>query len=142
MLQVWSEENPNLIACTSGDGSLQIWNIESIDTDTDDPKNTKPQFYYREHSKEVYSVDWSKSKQNPLLMTASWDRSIKLWDPNHSESLSTYVGHTELVFSAKFAHHMSKVFASVSGDGYLKLWSALDSRPSAAVKAHDGEVCI
>lgn len=75
-------------------------------------------------------------------MTASWDCSIKLWDPNHSESLSTYTGHSELVFGAKFAHQMSKVFASVSGDGYLKLWSALDIRPSAAIKAHDGEVSV
>lgn len=140
-MQAWSEENANLVACVSGDGSLQIWNVEADDTD-EDPKHSLPRVYYKEHSKEVYSVDWSKSRQNPLLMTASWDRSIKLWDPNHSESLSTYNGHSELVFSAKFAHQMSKVFASVGGDGYLKLWSALDSRPSASIIAHDGEVCV
>lgn len=138
-MQAWSEDDPNVVACVSGDGSLQIWNIDIIETLG---KNAVPHCYYKEHTKEIYSIDWSKSNQHPLIMTASWDCSIKLWDPIHSKSLATYLGHSESIYCAKFAHQMSKVFASVSCDGYLKLWSALDNRPSASIKAHDAEVRI
>lgn len=127
------------MASVSGDGSLQLWNVDFADND-DDAKSCVPLSYYSEHTKEVYSVDWSKSVENPSMLTASWDCSIKLWDPIQTTSLATYMGHSQLVYSAKFAHQMSKVFASVSGDGYLKLWSVLDSRPSAAIRAHDAEV--
>lgn len=138
-LQAWSEDDPNVVACVSGDGSLQIWNIDIIETLG---KNAVPHCYYKEHTKEIYSIDWSKSNQHALIMTASWDCSIKLWDPNHSKSLATYLGHSESIYCAKFAHQMSKVFASVGCDGFLKLWSALDNRPSASIKAHDAEVRI
>lgn len=128
------------MASVSGDGSLQIWDVDLYSVEEDVVKASVPRVYCREHTKEIYSVDWSKSRQHSLLVTASWDRSIKLWDPNYTQSLATYVGHSEPVYSAKFAHQMSKVFASTSTDGFLKLWSALESRPGASVKAHDGEV--
>lgn len=139
-LQAWSEDNSNIVATVSGDGSLQLWDVDLYSADDDVGKACVPRAYCREHTKEIYSVDWSKSRQNSLLITASWDRSIKLWDPNYSQSLATYVGHLESVYCATFAHQMSKVFASTSTDGYLKLWSALESRPSASIRAHDGEV--
>lgn len=97
---------------------------------------------YQEHTKEVYSVDWTKHRQQQLILSASWDCSIKLWDPLRSTSLSTYQGHLELVYNAKFSLHMPNTFASVSGDGFLKVWNSASMRPVASVKAHDGEVRI
>lgn len=32
----------------------------------------------REHKKEVYSVDWSQTRQEQLVLSASWDCSVKL----------------------------------------------------------------
>lgn len=57
-----------------------------------------------------------------------------------SSSLNTYNGHSEMVYSAKFAPHMTNIFSSVSADGFLKLWNATDICPIAEIKAHDGEV--
>jgi len=40
-----------------------------------------------------------------------------------------------------FSPHIPNSFASVSGDGYLKLWNSVGAqRPTASVKAHDAEV--
>lgn len=89
----------------------------------------------------MYSVDWCKNRQEQLILSASWDSTIKLWDPIRKSSLNTYIGHDELVYSAKFSFHSPNTFASVSGDGCLKLWNLLDTRPVASVKAHDAEVC-
>lgn len=87
------------------------------------------------------SVDWSQSPHNRIFLSGSWDCSIKLWDPLYTASLRTYIGHSDLVYNAKFSPAMANVFASVSGDGYLKLWDVLEHRPSNSVQAHqDAEV--
>lgn len=128
----WSEQNADCVVTASGDGGLQLWNIAS--------PAPGPKLCYREHTKEVYSVDWSRARDTQLMLSASWDCTIKLWDPVRTQSLSTYRGHAELVYSAKFAPHMANTFASVGGDGLLKLWSTQSGRPVAWVKAHDAEV--
>lgn len=126
----------------SGDGGLQLWNINSDSIGGDLSPSTSPKMCYQEHTKEVYSVDWSKARQEQLMLSASWDCSIKLWDPVRTSSLSTYQGHSELVYNAKFALHMPNTFASVSGDGFLKIWNSMSMRPVASVKAHNAEVQI
>lgn len=62
------------------------------------------------------------------------------WDPNRSKSLNTFIGHSELVYNAMFSPHIPNTFASVSGDGYLKLWNTQGDRSTSAVLAHEGEV--
>ena len=32
----------------------------------------------KEHSKEVYSVHWSQTRQEQLVLSASWDNTIKI----------------------------------------------------------------
>ncbi|KAI8428484.1 hypothetical protein MSG28_007282 [Choristoneura fumiferana] len=64
-----------------------------------------------------------------------------IWDPESEACLSTFAGHSQLVYTAAFSPHSPATFASVSGDGHLKLWSCTEpSRPAAVVKAHDAEV--
>lgn len=71
---VWSEKDPELVVSASGDGGLQLWNLSSENlTQTKTPIN-----FYREHKKEVYSVDWSRTRQEQLMLSASWDCSVKL----------------------------------------------------------------
>lgn len=130
----WSEQNADCVVTASGDGGLQLWNIGS--------PAAAPKLCYREHTKEVYSVDWSRAREAAQMLSASWDCTIKLWDPVRVQSLSTYRGHAELVYSAKFAPHMANTFASVGGDGLLKLWSTQSGRPAAWVRAHDAEVSV
>lgn len=129
---VWSEQDINIVITASGDGSLQLWNLFDSTAKT-------PHCRYNEHKKEVYSVNWSRISQ--LLLSASWDCSIKLWDPNSYYSLNTYIGHAELVYNAMFSPYIPNTFASVSGDGQLKLWNTLgDQRSTLSIKSHDGEV--
>lgn len=127
---VWSEFDPNIIVTTSGDGGLQIWN-----TGVATPIQT-----LNEHKNEVYSVDWTRTRQQQLLLSASWDHTIKVWDPTHKSSLNTFLGHSQLVYNAMWSPHIPHSFASVSGDGNLKLWSSLNNNSSITFRAHDAEV--
>ncbi|CAH0555801.1 unnamed protein product [Brassicogethes aeneus] len=128
---VWSENNPDHVVSASGDGGLQLWNLST--------PNVPPVTFW-EHKKEVYSVDWARTRQDQLFLSASWDRSIKLWDPNRQSSLGTFTGHSQLVYNAMFSPHLPNCFASVSGDGSLKLWNSLSPQPSTSFRVHDAEV--
>ncbi|KAB0795164.1 hypothetical protein PPYR_12003 [Photinus pyralis] len=129
---VWSEADPALIVTASGDGSLQLWNL-SIST-------IPPQIFH-EHIKEVYSVDWNRTRQEQLILSASWDATIKVWDPTRKASLNTYMGHSQLVYNAMWSPHIPNCFASVSGDGTLRIWNSLNAEGATALcKAHDAEV--
>ncbi|KAL1139094.1 hypothetical protein AAG570_009155 [Ranatra chinensis] len=129
---VWSETDPNIVVTASGDGILHIWNLNSP------PLPVKA---LKEHKKEVYSVDWSQTRQEQLVLSASWDCTVKLWDPNSASSLATFLGHTQLVYNAMWSPHVPSCFASVSGDGTLRIWNSLaPHRESMIMRAHDAEV--
>lgn len=132
----WSEHERDVVLTASGDGTLQLWK-----TDLDAAEAQVPKVCYSEHAKEVCSVDWSPSPHNRIFLSSSWDHSVKLWDPLITASLRTYADHADLVYSAKFSPGMANVFASVSADGFLKLWDVLDHSPKASHQAHqDSEV--
>ncbi|XP_059470431.1 peroxisomal targeting signal 2 receptor [Neocloeon triangulifer] len=125
----WSEENPEIVISASGDGSLQLWNVGQ----------NVPRLVYKEHSKEVYGVDWSKTRQEQLFLSASWDCTVKLWNPVQPHSLSTFVGHTGIVYSAVWSPLVHGTFASVSGDGSLQICNiTAPQNPVLKVAAHQG----
>lgn len=66
---VWSEGDAAVVVSASGDGGLQLWNLSQPQL---------PPQVYNEHKKEVYSVDWSKTRQEQLVLSASWDCTVKL----------------------------------------------------------------
>lgn len=139
---VWSENDPNLAVSASGDGGLQLWDLSGPSiNDSGAGVPNRPPRVLREHKKEVYSVDWSRTRTEHLILSASWDCTVKLWDPTRTQSLSTYSGHSQLVYNAMWSPHVPNCFASVSGDGTLKLWNSLNTqRASATLRAHDAEV--
>ncbi|TMW52168.1 hypothetical protein DOY81_002727 [Sarcophaga bullata] len=139
----------NNIACTaSGDGSLQIWSGLDVAFNADVEANCfkvpqKPVACLCEHKNEVYSVDWSEKWNYHQILSASWDGSIKLWDCNRQKSVATYMGHSDLIYTAKFSPLVANIFASVGTDGLLNLWNSFDfsGKPLMAVKAaHETEI--
>lgn len=123
----WSGTADTTAACGAGDGAVIVWRAGCA----------APLRVLRAHTSEVCSVDWPRSH----MLTASWDTTVKLWDPESEACLSTFAGHSQLVYTAAFSPHSPATFASVSGDGHLKLWTCTESaRPAAVVKAHDAEV--
>lgn len=125
-----------MVITACGDGGIQLWDVDSNLSQSTYSSYNKPKQCYREHGKEVCCVDWSHLSQNPLFLSSSWDCSIKLWNPDYVMSLTTYNGHSKLVYATKFAKKMANIFASASADGYLKIWNALHPQPVSTILAH------
>eukprot|EP00102_Acyrthosiphon_pisum_P024118 XP_016661328.1 PREDICTED: peroxisomal targeting signal 2 receptor isoform X1 [Acyrthosiphon pisum] len=134
---VWSRSVYSLLVTGSGDGTVQMWNYKY----PSQVINNKPVRTFNEHKKEVCSVDWCQNSVDDFLLSASWDCSVKLWDPNKHCSLTTYKGHDRLVYEAKWSPFLSSCFASVSGDGMLNIWDCSSPlRPSVKINAHQAEI--
>ncbi|KAL4122272.1 hypothetical protein QTP88_014637 [Uroleucon formosanum] len=130
---VWCRSVYSLLVTGSGDGTVQMWNYKY--------PSQKPVRTFNEHKKEVCSVDWCQNSVDDFLLSASWDCSVKLWDPNRYCSLTTYKGHDRLVYEAKWSPFLSSCFASVSGDGMLDIWDCSSPlRPRVKINAHQAEI--
>ncbi|XP_067676661.1 peroxisomal targeting signal 2 receptor-like [Haliotis asinina] len=128
----WSESNENVLVTASGDGSLLVWDVL---------QEQGPLKAFKEHTKEVNSVDWSLTRGENLVVTGSWDTLIKIWDLHSAQSLVTFRGHDSIVYSAGWSPHVPACFASVSGDQTLRVWDARKPNfPTRVVPAHSGEI--
>lgn len=109
----------SLLASCSDDGTCKLWSMES------------DSFIHNlvEHKREIYSVKWSPTgpkSDNPnaslYLATASFDCTVKLWDPSTGLCLNTLQKHKKPVYSICFSPD-GKYIASGSFDHYINVWS-------------------
>jgi WD40 repeat protein len=85
------------------------------------------------HSQAVTSVAFSPNGKQ--LATASWDKSIKLWDVAEGREVLSLKGHTENVFSVVFAPD-GKTLVSSSADGKVKLWDRATGKELRTLQDH------
>ena len=128
----WCESNENVVVSGSGDGSIQVWDVAQA---------KGPIRAFKEHEKEVYTVDWSMTRDVQLVVSGSWDRTIKLWDIMRNDSLSTFTGHEHVIYSTIWSPHIPGCFASASGDQTVRIWDMKNNhRPQLVIPAHSTEI--
>ncbi|XP_072493787.1 peroxisomal biogenesis factor 7 isoform X3 [Notamacropus eugenii] len=145
----WSENNEHVLITCSGDGSLQLW---------DTAEATGPLQVFKDHTQEVYSVDWSQTRSEQLVVSGSWDQTAKVWDPAVGKSLCTLRGHEGVIYSTIWSPHIPGCFASTSdqqlkcnlpmiiqllsvrGDQTLRVWDVKTSGVKIVIPAHQAEI--
>lgn len=117
------------IASGSMDKTIKIWNTvgQCKYTVQDDA-----------HTDWVSNVRFSPETKNPVLATASWDGTIKVWDSNTMTLKNTFVGHTNAVTSLDFAQR-SHYLASGGKDGNIMLWN-VNEGSFLKHKEHDASI--
>uniref|UniRef100_A0A671PKA1 Peroxin-7 n=1 Tax=Sinocyclocheilus anshuiensis TaxID=1608454 RepID=A0A671PKA1_9TELE len=127
----WSENNEHVLVTGGGDGSLQIW----------DTAHTQGLLQVlKGHTQEVYSVDWSQTRGENLVVSGSWDHTAKVWDPERCQLVSSLQGHEGVIYSTIWSPHIPACFASASGDGTLRVWDVKAGSCRLAVPAHKTEI--
>ncbi len=131
----WSEAHAGHLVTSSGDGSLQLWDLGLRARGVRGPARV-----YRAHAKEVYSVDWSQTRGEALFVSGAWDAACMLWDPQATQPVAVYREHVGVVYAVACAPRRPSSFASVGADGLLKVWDGRAPRAAATVAAHSHEV--
>jgi len=128
----WSEDNENIAVTASGDGAIQVWDMV---------QDKGPLYNFKEHSQEVYGVHWSQTRNEQLILSASWDKTIKLWDIKHPRSIQSFLGHEGVCYSAVWSPLIPQCFASTSGDQTFRVWDSRKPYMAVIIKAgHDSEI--
>ena len=95
---------------------------------------------WKEHNQPVWSIKWSPTDPTQLL-SASDDRTLRLWDLPSDESVTKFVGHQDYVRSAAFMPgQASGLFLSGSYDQTVRLWDPRTPTSSVMTFKHSAPV--
>jgi serine/threonine protein kinase len=76
-------------------------------------------FIGSKHTSRVTAVTWSA--RGTRIASASYDKTVRIWDPYDGENLATYQGHWDRVLSVAWSPDGNLV-ASAGNDGTVQLW--------------------
>ena len=89
------------------------------------------------HTDNVWSVAFSPNGK--MLASASWDRTVRLWDVNTGRLLHTLTEHTNEVLSVAFSPDGNTLVSS-DWDGSILLWNPQNGKPKGTLTGHAGGV--
>ncbi|ORX89673.1 guanine nucleotide-binding protein subunit beta-2-like 1 [Basidiobolus meristosporus CBS 931.73] len=112
-----TSENPDMLLSASRDKSLLIWHLTRDETQYGVPRKS-----LRGHNHFVSDVSISSDGQ--FALSASWDKTLRLWDLNTGATTRRFVGHDKDVTSVAFSADNRQI-VSGSRDKSIKLWNTL-----------------
>lgn len=92
------------LATASDDGTVKLWNRETLECIGELKKErSELEIRYGIPPSSMNTVQYSPDGE--LLLTASSDRTVQLWNRKSLECIKTLNGHTSVVYSAQFRPH-------------------------------------
>jgi WD40 repeat protein len=89
------------------------------------------------HSDWVTSVSWSQDGSR--LVSASYDKTVKIWDAATGQCTSKLEGHSDWVTSIAWSHDGSRL-VSASGDDTVRIWDPTTGQCTLTLEGHSGWV--
>ena len=99
-----------LLASCAKDGRIKVWS--NIEFPSRSVRN------YDGHTHWVYSCRFAADETS--LISASADKTIRLWSVEKCECLKTFSGHKSIVWCAQFVNHEATAIVSCSTDGTIR----------------------
>jgi serine/threonine protein kinase len=89
------------------------------------------------HTSRVTAVAWSP--RGTHIASASFDKSVRIWDTAHGFSIITYRGHWDRVQAVVWSPDNSRV-ASAGDDGTVQIWDATTGNQVLIYRGHSNAV--
>ena len=89
------------------------------------------------HSSRVTAVAWSPRSTN--VATASYDKTVRVWDTSHGFSIITYQGHWDRVQTLAWSPDGTRI-ASAGDDSTVQVWDAATGRQVLTYRGHSNAV--
>jgi len=112
-----SPENPDMILTGSRDKTVFVWQLTREDGEYGYPKRIL-------HGHNGFVSDVVISSDGQFALSASWDKTLRLWDLNTGLTTCRFVGHEKDVLSVSFSADNRQI-VSGSRDKTIKLWNTL-----------------
>ena len=106
------------IASGAMDKNLKIWNIHGVCKFTVDQNP---------HTDWVSCVRYFHDVKNPIVVSASWDKTIKVWDNSVMALKHTFIGHKAQINTLDLAPNTNFI-ASGGKDGKVNIWNLVEGR--------------
>jgi transcription initiation factor TFIID subunit 5 len=141
-----------MIAAGSKLSFIQVWSIDGSPILDADP-NTKPVNSKRliGHSGPVYAVSFAPATARPstlkvdtsprLLLSASADKTVRLWSMDAWTCLVVYRGHESPIWDVSWGPH-GYYFLSCGNDKAARVWAQDKISPLRLFVAHDNDVDV
>ena len=110
-----SAGQPNLLLSASRDKTLISWKLTG-----DDQKFGVPVRSFKGHSHIVQ--DCTLTADGAYALSASWDKTLRLWDVATGETYQRFVGHKSDVMSVDIDKKASMIISG-SRDKTIKVWT-------------------
>jgi guanine nucleotide-binding protein subunit beta-2-like 1 protein len=110
--------HPDLLLSGSRDKTLITWKL----TGGEDKQYGTAKKSFKGHSHIVQDV--TISADGAYALSASWDKTLRLWDLESGECTQRFVGHTGDVLSVSIAKNLRQI-VSASRDKTVKVWNTI-----------------
>lgn len=106
------------LAAAGSDGAINLWPFDDL--------NAEP-YVFDPKTGPIYGLAYSPEVEKPLLASAGWDGSVRLWNPESKEQKRILRGHEGDVFGVAIRKG-GEMIASAGADGTVRLWDVESGR--------------
>ena len=138
----WSPIDSSLILTANGDGTVGLWKFSQ-----ESALERKPVYLQKQHTKEVYSVQWEPSGMRSYhFASGSWDQTVKIWNISNTglTVLTSLTGHQSMVYTSTWNPKTTGMILSGSADKTFRIWdvnsSSINSTPIFVSKPGTSDV--
>jgi guanine nucleotide-binding protein subunit beta-2-like 1 protein len=131
-LAMGSYESKPMLVSGSRDKTLIRWQVDAEPEERTESIG-KPVRQYKGHSHFIQDI--TLSQDSNYALSASWDKTIRLWSIKDGESKKLFQGHTKDVLTVALSSD-NKLVLTGGRDSQLKLWSVNGENKHTVENAH------